>query len=184
MNATTIGNNTVQQNDINWSKRILGKLALAHIKVKIIKLDFIPNIILEDKPHKKLLRLVIIIRSATEWESISDLNGIISFRYPPKNNILVKIQITTILAYSAKKKKTNITAECSVINPLTNSDSASARSKGALFVSAIQAIKNTIKIGNRGNKNHTAFWYSTIDVKFKLPVNKITINTAELKINS
>ena len=72
--ATTIGNSTVQQNDINWSKRILGKLALAHIKVKIIKLDFIPNIILEDKPHKKLLRLVIIIRSATEWESISDLH--------------------------------------------------------------------------------------------------------------
>ena len=41
------------------------------------------------------------------------------------------------LVYSAKKKKTNITAECSVINQLTNSDSASAKSKGALLVSAI-----------------------------------------------
>jgi hypothetical protein len=43
------------------------------------------------------------------------------------------------------------------MNPLTNSDSASAKSKGALFVSAIQAIKNTINIGNKGNNNHTAF---------------------------
>ena len=47
-----------------------------------------------------------------------------------------------MLAYPAKKKKTNITTTttttttaCSVIKPLTSSDSASARSKGALFVS-------------------------------------------------
>jgi hypothetical protein len=55
-----------------------------------------------------------------------------------------------MLAYSAKKKNTKITAECSVIKPLTNSDSASAKSKGALFVSAIDPIKNTINIGNKG----------------------------------
>jgi hypothetical protein len=55
-----------------------------------------------------------------------------------------------MLAYSAKKKKTNITAECSVIKPLTNSDSASAKSNGALFVSAIEPIKKTMNIGNKG----------------------------------
>ena len=55
-----IGNNTVQQNDINWSKRILGKLALAHIKVKIIILDLIPNIILDIKPAIKLLEVILI----------------------------------------------------------------------------------------------------------------------------
>ena len=37
--------------------------------------------------------------------------------------MLVNIQMRTILAYSAKKKKTNITAACSVIKPLTSSDS-------------------------------------------------------------
>jgi len=58
-----------------------------------------------------------------------------------------------MLAYSAKKKNTNITAECSVINPLTNSDSASAKSKGALLVSAIDPIKNIINIGNNGIMN-------------------------------
>jgi hypothetical protein len=43
INATTRGSNTVQQKDINWSKRILGKEALAHINVKIIAHDFKPN---------------------------------------------------------------------------------------------------------------------------------------------
>jgi hypothetical protein len=33
--ANTIGNKTVQQNDINWSKRILGKEALTHINTNI-----------------------------------------------------------------------------------------------------------------------------------------------------
>jgi hypothetical protein len=70
--------------------------------------------------------------------------------------MLDKIQINTILAYSAKKKKTKITAACSVIKPLTSSDSASAKSKGALLVSAIAPIKNTIKIGNKGTINHIA----------------------------
>jgi hypothetical protein len=46
-----------------------------------------------------------------------------------------------MLAYSPRKKKTNIPAACSVINPLTNSDSASAKSNGALLVSAMEAIK-------------------------------------------
>jgi len=45
--AITIGSNIVQQKDINWSKRILGNEALAHIKIKIIMHDLIPN----DKPY-------------------------------------------------------------------------------------------------------------------------------------
>jgi len=61
-----------------------------------------------------------------------------------------------MLAYSAKKKNTNITAECSVINPLTNSDSASAKSKGARLVSAIDPIKKIINIGNKGTMYQVA----------------------------
>lgn len=41
--AITKGNNIVQQNDINWSYRILGKEALIHINVKIIIQDFNPK---------------------------------------------------------------------------------------------------------------------------------------------
>lgn len=50
INAIIIGNKTVQQNDISWSKRILGKEALTHIKVKT-KLEALnPNDILSIKP--------------------------------------------------------------------------------------------------------------------------------------
>ena len=38
-----MGNSTVQQKDISWSKRILGNDALTQIKEKINKLDFIPR---------------------------------------------------------------------------------------------------------------------------------------------
>jgi len=98
--------------------------------------------------------------------------------------MLTSKHISTILAYSAKKKKTKITAACSVINPLTNSDSASARSNGALLVSATDPMKKIKNIGNNGSINHTAFCASIFIVKFKLFVKKTTNNTAELNINS
>lgn len=89
-----------------------------------------------------------------------------------------------MLAYSAKKKNTNITAACSVIKPLTSSDSASAKSNGALFVSAMDPIKNIINTGNRGTTYQIAFCISMLVVKFKLPDNNITNNIAELNISS
>ena len=42
--AMTIGNNMVQEKDINWSKRILGNEALAHINIKIIIQLFNPKL--------------------------------------------------------------------------------------------------------------------------------------------
>ena len=42
--AITNGNSMVQQNDINWSYRILGKEALTHIKINIIMQAFSPNV--------------------------------------------------------------------------------------------------------------------------------------------
>lgn len=42
--AITTGSNIVQENDINWSKRILGNEALTHIKIKIIIQDLIPRV--------------------------------------------------------------------------------------------------------------------------------------------
>ena len=48
--AKTNGNNIVQQYDINWSKRILGKLALAQIKTNIMIKVFNPIIKLYNTP--------------------------------------------------------------------------------------------------------------------------------------
>ncbi len=43
-NANTIGSNIVQQKDTNWSKRILGKEALTHIKINTNKELFNPRL--------------------------------------------------------------------------------------------------------------------------------------------
>jgi hypothetical protein len=103
------------------------------MKVKIIKQVLNPKFKLLTKPRIIVYSLKILPR------------------YPPINNITENMQIRTILAYSAKKKNTNILAECSVIKPDTNSDSASAKSNGALFVSAIHPMKNIKNKGNKGN---------------------------------
>jgi hypothetical protein len=61
---------------------------------------------------------------------------------------------------------------------------ASAKSKGALLVSAIEPIKNTKNKGNKGNNKFTTLCDSIIVIIFKLPVNNITNKITELKINS
>lgn len=61
---------------------------------------------------------------------------------------------------------------------------ASAKSNGALLVSATDPIKKIKNIGNKGTINQTAFWASIFIVKFKLLVSKTTKSIAELKINS
>jgi len=50
MKAITTGNKIVQENNINWSKRILGKEALTHIKTKTIIHDLIPKVNPEISP--------------------------------------------------------------------------------------------------------------------------------------
>lgn len=107
-----------------------------------------------------------------------------SIKKPPKKRLAVRIHISKIDEYSARKKKTKITAACSVMNPETNSDSASAKSKGALLVSAIAPIKNIYNIGSNGKANQTIFWNSTFAFKFKLLVIIIITIITELSINS
>jgi len=62
--------------------------------------------------------------------------------------------------------------------------SASAKSNGALLVSATDPIKKIKNIGNKGTINQIAFCASMFIVKFKLLVSKTTKSIAELKINS
>ena len=92
----------------------------------------------------------------------------------------VKVDINTILQYSAKKKNTKIIPECSVKNPATSSDSASGKSKGVRLVSANAEIKNITNKGNNGTTNQTLCCISIILIKLNVPVSKITANTAEL----
>jgi len=64
-----------------------------------------------------------------------------------KNIILKIILIKIILAYSAIKIKANPTLPYSILNPETNSDSPSAKSKGVRLVSATQEINQIPTIG-------------------------------------
>ena len=80
-----------------------------------------------------------------------------------------------MLAYSAKKNRTNDAEEYSVKNPATKVASSSGKSKGNLFVSANAEIKKTINIGNKGIANQTVLCASTIFVKFNEPTHKRTV---------
>jgi len=51
-----------------------------------------------------------------------------------------------MLAYSARKIKANFNPPYSTLKPETNSDSPSAKSKGARFVSTTHTTKNKTKI--------------------------------------
>ena len=61
--------------------------------------------------------------------------------HPPKNIIEAKVEISNMLAYSARKNTANVVPEYSTWGPATISDSPSATSKGALLVSATPAMK-------------------------------------------
>ena len=74
---------------------------------------------------------------------------------PPKNIITVKTLINIIEPYSAKKNKANPILAYSTLKPETNSDSASGKSKGALFVSARMDTRNIKNNGKKGITKNT-----------------------------
>lgn len=142
--ANTNGSKTIQQTCNSWSYLILGKLALTQMNKNTTAVAFNPNTNPLIAPSTNGIEVNPIRRSPKEVVSNQELkkflncpslaqaiihrsrkesNGTPGKRYPPKNRIVVKVEIRIILEYSAKKKKTKITAECSVINPATNSDS-------------------------------------------------------------
>jgi len=102
--AIAKGKRFSQQNVANWSNLNLGRVALNHTKIKQNKQVLIPKII--DCKFKIVL-----------------LTKISCKLYPPKNKIALIQLNNTIELYSAKKKKTKGTLECSVKKPATSSDS-------------------------------------------------------------
>jgi len=76
----------------------------------------------------------------------------------PKKITLNNNLINKILAYSAKKIKANPPLLYSTLNPETNSDSPSAKSKGVRLVSAKQLLNHTKANGNKIIKNQIYPW--------------------------
>jgi hypothetical protein len=69
---------------------------------------------------------------------------------PPRKRIALSRDIIIILPYSARKNMENTIEEYSTLYPATSSASASGRSKGVRFVSAIDEIKKIIAAGSNG----------------------------------
>src|SRR5215469_3079146 len=101
--------------------------------------------------------------------------------HPPKKNTAVSAEMRIMLAYSARKKSANAIPEYSTWKPATISDSPSATSKGARFVSAIPEMKYTMKSGNSHNQFHDRIppaCVATILPRFMLPVAMRTPTSA------
>jgi len=75
---------------------------------------------------------------------------------PPKNKIAEKSLIIRILAYSARKIRAKPAEPYSILKPETNSDSPSAKSKGARLVSATQVTNQIKDTGSIKNLSHIA----------------------------
>lgn len=89
-----------------------------------------------------------------------------------------------MLQYSAKKIKANPPLLYSTLNPETNSDSPSAKSKGLRFVSAkLEISQQTVK-GAPTPKNHTYCWYFKKSPNLKAPVKPTKNNKIKAKLTS
>jgi hypothetical protein len=94
---------------------------------------------------KKSIKATFIPRTKGSRKNNQDVDN-----QPPRNIITEKVLINIIEPYSARKKSAKPMLAYSTLNPETNSDSASGRSKGALFVSARMETRNIRKSGKKG----------------------------------
>lgn len=86
-----------------------------------------------------------------------------------RKNTLVNSLITRILAYSAIKISANPPALYSTLNPETNSDSPSAKSKGVRFVSA------KIEVNQITNRNGQSRRGQVICVCFIIVISNVRV---------
>jgi len=88
---------------------------------------------------------------------------------PPKKSKAENRLITKIFAYSARKINANPTAPYSILNPETSSDSPSAKSNGARFVSATHVTNHINETGIIKKVSQIISWDSLISIKLNLP---------------
>src|ERR1700686_1059938 len=84
---------------------------------------------------------------------------------PPRNNVAAIADIVITFMNSARKKIANRIPVYSVLNPPTSSCSASTRSNGGWFVSAVAAIKKmangtSARTQNQSRMNDPAFTHA------------------------
>src|ERR1700749_1879004 len=81
---------------------------------------------------------------------------------PPKNSVAHSPETVTMLMYSARKNRANLSDEYSVWNPPTSSDSASGRSNGARLVSPTIEIAKITKLTGSSQAYQPVSWACTM----------------------
>lgn len=102
----------------------------------------------------------------------------------PKNRMAESVFIRRILAYSARKKRAKGPPAYSTLNPETNSDSPSVRSKGARFVSARVEIYHMAARGQAGTSSQMLSWVTLKVCSVNPPVKIITLSKISPRLTS
>src|SRR5688500_10038759 len=110
---------------------------------------------------------------------VNGANGI-GESQPPRNRIVPKAHMLMMATYSPSMKSRYGVEEYSTAKPATSSDSASGRSKGGRFVSAMAEMKNTTNIGKSGSQYQPRmprleFCASTMADRFRVPAHMSTV---------
>src|SRR5919112_548879 len=96
---------------------------------------------------RKNKKLALSTNQTTPGTQVKGGNGI-GDSQPPRKRIVPRAHIPMMATYSPSMNRRNGVEEYSTMNPATSSDSASGRSNGGRFVSAMAEMKNTTNIGN------------------------------------
>ncbi len=99
---------------------------------------------------------------------------------PPKNRVTVRAEMMNTFTYSAKKKNPKRMPEYSVAKPATISESASVRSNGVRFASAVAAMKK-IRKPSGWRKMYQSMnqppWSRTIWLRLIVPASRMIPTT-------
>src|SRR5918998_2625736 len=96
-------------------------------------------------------KLALSTNQMTPGTQVKGGNGI-GDSQPPRNRIVPSAHMPMMATYSPSMNIRNGVEEYSTMKPATSSDSASGRSKGGRFVSAIAEMKKITKIGRSASQ--------------------------------
>src|SRR5919112_6842948 len=128
---------------------------------------------------RKNKKLALSTNQTTPGTQVKGGNGI-GDSQPPRKRIVPRAHIPMMATYSPSMNSRNGVEEYSTMNPATSSDSASGRSKGGRFVSAMAEMKNTTNIGNSHSQYQPSrpkgvFCASTMAERFRVPAHMSTV---------
>src|SRR3954452_13471061 len=128
---------------------------------------------------RKNRKLAFRMNQITPGTQVNGANGI-GESQPPRNRMLPKAHMLMMATYSPSMNRRYGVEEYSTAKPATSSDSASGRSKGGRFVSAIAEMKKITNIGNSGSQYQPRIpsavsWAATMRERLSEPAHIRTV---------